>query len=171
MKPIFFAVVIMVTVVSCGCVQSPATVAKEMPGFWENTTKEVNTAIESRATFSPLVTSDAYVPPPTQQTQQKLASIAQDPIVGSWKYSGTSYQCDATFAPDNTGFASCSMVGFQVRSKKFNWVPAVSSYSWMRNYTLTEANSDNKYSVLYSERNGGITSDIIPDGGYLVKVN
>lgn len=164
-----FLFVLAIFVIIAGCSQ-PET-SEKISELGDAPTVEIGTdPVYIQATLHPLETSSDYVPIVNQPTTS-LKNQQIDPVIGNWKYSGSSYQCDVAFSVDNSGSVSCFAGIFPVASKQFKWVSVQSQHNWMRNYTLTETSSGINYTVLYSGENNGLTSDIIPDGGYLIKVN
>jgi hypothetical protein len=120
----------------------------------------------------PLETSPDYVSPPRSVTPLTTVIETVDPIIGSWQYTGgnSNLQCVATFTSERKGVVSCSVGIVPIVQKSFVWQPERSSYSWMRNYTLTDTSDYRNYTIMYSQNNGQLMSDVIPDGGYLVRV-
>jgi hypothetical protein len=164
-----------VMLVFSGCTQTPANVAKEVvPSTLKNVSADIaametpNITLDS--VLKPLQTSSAYIQPST------LTSIVkdhqpEDPIVGNWRLVGDSgYDCTAAFTSDSNGQVSCSSWGVPLIFNSFIWTPESNTFSWLRNYTLTDTMNRQNYTVAYSDRTGRLTSEIIPGSGYLVKV-
>jgi hypothetical protein len=175
MKRVIILFILLTVVLVSGCVQSPANVAKEVPGVLKNVSDDISAMETPNITFEsvlqPLKTSIDYVQPARIVPTPKPTDLSVDPIVGDWLYAqDNGYRCSAQFTPDAKASASCSSWGITLIQKSFIWNPSKSPFNWMRNYTLNDVSDNTDYAVLYSERTGRLTSDILPSNGYFVKV-
>ena len=168
-------VVLVVAAIFGGCVQTPATVEKEVPGVLDNVSRDVLATPGPTPTLDrmlrPIETSPDYVAPPAVAVQTATVGDPVDPIVGDWQYSGSAYQCNAEFLQNYVATAHCSAGPVTIAQRAFVWTPESSQYSWMRNYTVMDLSDKSNYTVEYSENTGELTSSIVPDDGYFVKVN
>lgn len=176
MKKAGFPIILLVlAIVTGGCTQTPADVAEETPHILANISNEVSAMetpnITIEGVLHPLKKSVNYIQPASIVPTPLSIIPAKDPIVGQWTYNGDSgYQCSASFTSESKAFASCAVGFIPFAQKSFIWTPVTSSYNWMRNYTLMDLSDNSNYTVLYSERTGRLTSEIIPGNGYFVKV-
>jgi len=102
------------------------------------------------------------IPAPTPTT----ALASPDAIVGTWQLMGQSKPADCTVQinPDNTGIMTCNKFGVQVAQQQFTWMPLASPYLFTDDYAFNVTNGGGNYTASYSERNGWITSDVLPPG-------
>lgn len=176
MKRLIILFILIVIVLVAGCTQTPANVAKEVPGILSNISEDISAMetpnITLESVLHPLKTSMDYVQPARIVPTPITLKSPDDPIVGEWVYSGeTGYQCRATFDSDSKASAWCSSWGITLIQKSFVWTPVPNPFNWMRNYTITDVSDRDNYTIMYSERTGRMTSDIIPGNGYLMKVS
>lgn len=161
MKYIFLTLVLLTAlIVGCGCT-GKASSNDVAPDFGIPTTK-VTEVIQP--TFAPIRHSD-------KTTSPTLIPTKSDPILGNWRLMGDSrYDCYAVFNPDNTGKVDCSVAFIPLANVGFKWEPVPETYNFMRGYNITRTDTNQTYSVQYSERTSNVVSDLLPAGSYLQKV-
>jgi hypothetical protein len=171
---LFIALVIAVFVGGC---MTPGNVAKEVPGVLSNVSNDIGNAtgqaednlsqmVNPQPTFAPLVTSPAYVAPAQAViVATTTTESANDLIVGTWYLMGDQKpaDCTAVVNPDNTGYLICAAGPVELAEKDFRWYPIDSTTGVTDSYTINLTTGQN-YTAQYSERNGWITSDVLPPG-------
>ena len=172
---LFIAVVIAVCVGGC---MTPGNVAKEVPGVLSNVSNDIGNAtgqaeqnvsqmVNPPPTFAPLVTSSAYVAP----AQVVIVATtpdesSHDPIIGTWYLMGYEkpVDCTAMVNPDNTGYLICASGPVELAEKDFRWYPMTSTTKGVTDSYMINLTTGENYTAQYSERNGWITSDVLPPG-------
>jgi hypothetical protein len=115
-------------------------------------------AIRSTHTASPLPAITTTVKP------------TLEPIVGKWQLVGNrDYICDAVFRTDNTGYVKCTAAYIPVSDDNVYWSNSRGNYSFMEAYEIQKADNRN-YTVMYSYNTGRLTSDILPENTYLMRI-
>ena len=161
-----------------GCTQTPANVASEVPGVLSNVSNGVGNAMGDiiapkttaiQPTFAP-IRSDYVAPIPVQTTQSTPAP--QDTIIGKWRLIGDNKpaDCTAMVNTDNTGYLICTADMIQLADKDFTWYPITSTTGGVTDSYMINLSTGQDYTAQYSERNGWITSDVLPPGTELERV-
>jgi hypothetical protein len=163
MKYIFLCIVVLTALIAgCGCT-GKAYSNDVAPDFGIPTTTQTEVI---QPTFAPIHPSNRTTSPTVIIT----GVYTSDPILGNWRLMGdTEHECYVDFNTDNTGKLECKVSFIPVANVGFKWEPVPPKYSLMRGYNITRIDTNENYTVQYSERSKTVVSDLLPAGSYLGK--
>lgn len=150
MKKTFLTILMLaLAVLSCGCTGSSQDVVVNNP---------TQTPIPDPTFASPSRQTDHPSPVTGLATTPQLP----DPIIGSWSLVNGSYDCSAVFVAGGDGHIRCEKYGIPLQ-KNLAWSNH-QEYYWI---SLSDGSGSTQFTNI---TDGKLTSDILPDGSYMVKL-